>query len=265
MGHRPANVNRLTLERRGDPAYHCRHVDDAIARCAPALILISAAGCSHSTQPAAATGKFEDLGAQITSTTIQGTTFAKLPDARDVVCTVVRGQPAKLLVFDVKTGSLLHRLALGTADGGWNATTATDGSVLHQHGRRRPSLPLDPRRIRSERSRPVGPEQTFAWDVCRAPTGEVFVSTYPGCNVIRYHPKDGFKDVGKGAVAPGENYARGLTYDPVGGKVYIAVGAHAHLIELDPKTGAKRNIVPPKYKDKKFCYSVEIAGGSSSR
>ena len=32
--------------------------------------------------------KFTDLGVQITSSTIQGTTFTKEPDGREVVCTV---------------------------------------------------------------------------------------------------------------------------------------------------------------------------------
>src|SRR5687767_8814797 len=68
---------------------------------------------------AADADKFEDLGVQITSMTLQGTTFAKDPSGRELVCTVIRGEPAKLLVFDVKSGELLHRLALTDAHGAW--------------------------------------------------------------------------------------------------------------------------------------------------
>src|SRR5690349_9609586 len=74
-------------------------------------------------------GKLEDLGVQITSMTLQGTTFAKDPAGRALVCTVIRGEPAKLLVFDIKSGDLLHRFTLTEAHGAWNATTASDGSV----------------------------------------------------------------------------------------------------------------------------------------
>src|SRR4051812_29560589 len=65
-------------------------------------------------------GKFIDLGVQITSTTIQGTTWTKDRAGNPLVCTVIRGQPAKLLVFDVASGKLLQRVPLEGANGGWN-------------------------------------------------------------------------------------------------------------------------------------------------
>ena len=53
-------------------------------------------------------GTFTDLGVQITSLTLQGTTFANDPaSGRDLVCTVIRGQPAKLLVFQRPTLGIL--------------------------------------------------------------------------------------------------------------------------------------------------------------
>src|SRR3954467_7033213 len=86
-------------------------------------------GVSTGVWTARAGGAFVDLGVQITSLNIQGTTFTKLPDGRDVVCSVIRGQPAKLLVFDAVDGKLLHRIPLPGAKGAWHACTASDGSV----------------------------------------------------------------------------------------------------------------------------------------
>ena len=103
--------------------------------------------------------------------------------------------------------------------------------------------------------------RSFAWDEDAGVNGEVFVGTYPGCNVIRYRPGEGFSDIGHGAVAAGENYARSVAFNPATGKIYVGVGSHAHLIELDPKTGEKTNILPAKYADHEFCYTVNIAGG----
>src|SRR5436305_9378233 len=85
-------------------------------------------GCGSSAATGAP-GTFTNLGPQITATTLIGTTFAKEPSGREVVCTVMRGQPAKLLVYDLKSGTLLHKLALEGADGAWNATTASDGTI----------------------------------------------------------------------------------------------------------------------------------------
>src|SRR6266700_3021296 len=90
------------------------------------LLSFSCAGCGMTSKDE---GHFTNLGAQITATTLIGTTFAKEPGGRELICTVMRGQPAKLLVYDLRTGELLHKLALEKADGAWNATTATDGSV----------------------------------------------------------------------------------------------------------------------------------------
>ena len=206
-------------------------------------------------------GKFEDLGVQITSMTLQGTTFAKDPAGRDVVCTVIRGEPAKLLIFDVRSGELLHRLTLEGAHGAWNATTASDGSVYVGADDNGHLYRWTPRSDKLEDLGQVAKDQSFVWDVAPGDDGEVFCGTYPGCQVIRYHPKDGFSDVGKGAVAQGENYVRALTFDPASKRVFAGVGAKAHIIEVDPKTGDKKNFLPPKYADKKFAYGVDVVAG----
>src|SRR5215212_9118449 len=72
---------------------------------------------------------FRDLGVQITAATLQGSTFTRDGSGEPLLCTVMRGEPAKLLVFDIKTGELLRRLPLEGAKGAWNATTASDGRV----------------------------------------------------------------------------------------------------------------------------------------
>jgi hypothetical protein len=206
-------------------------------------------------------GKFEDLGVQITSMTLQGTTFASDPTGRPLVCTVIRGEPAKLLVFDIKSGELLHRLTLTDAHGAWNATTASDGSVYVGTDDNGHLYHWVPGEENLKDLGQVGKDQIFVWDVAPGADGEVFCGTYPGCRVIRYHPKDGFSDVGKGSVAPGENYVRALSYDAASKHVFAGVGAKAHLIELDPTTGEKKNILSPKYKDKKFAYGVDVVAG----
>ncbi len=206
-------------------------------------------------------GKFVNLGVQITSTTIQGTTFAKEPDGRDVVCTVIRGEPAKLLVFDIHSGELLRRMPLEGAKGAWNATTASDGSVYAGTDNNGHLYRWIPGENEMHDCGLVGRDQTFAWEAAAGANGEVFIGTYPGCNVIRYDPKEGFSDVGRGAMTKGENYVRGVAFDPASGKIYASVGSHAHLVELDPKTGEKTEILPQKYASREFAYAVDVVGG----
>jgi outer membrane protein assembly factor BamB len=207
------------------------------------------------------TRTFKNLGPQITSLTIQGTTFARDPSGIDVVCTVIRGHPAKLLVFDVRSGELLHRMPLEGSAGAWNAATAADGTVYVTTDSNGGLYRWIPGEQQVHAIGQVAPDQSFAWDVVAGADGEVFIGTYPGCLVIRYHPDDGFSDVGRRAVALGENYARGITYDPQRRKVYVGVGTRAHIIELDPETGQKRDILPAQYADMKFAYSVDAVAG----
>ena len=211
--------------------------------------------------PAAEPGTFEDLGVQITSMTLQGTTFARSPDGRDLVCTVIRGQPAKLLVYDIKSGEPLQRLTLEGANGAWNATTASDGSVYvgtDDNGHLYRWMPGD---AQIHDLGQVAPAQTFVWDVAPGEDGEIFCATYPGCMVVRYHPADGFSDVSRGPAAPGEDYARALTYDPETRRIFVGVGAKAHLVQLDAKSGEKKDILPAKYGEKKFVYGVDAVFG----
>src|SRR4051794_25936815 len=129
-------------------------------------------------------GRFVDLGPQITSSLVIGTTFTKDPSGHDLVCTVMRGHPAKLIVFDVRGGQMLHRMPLAGANGAWNACTASDGSVYVGSDANGHLYRWIPGEDEAHNLGQVAPDQTFAWDVCAGREGEVFVGTYPGCLVI---------------------------------------------------------------------------------
>jgi WD40 repeat protein len=230
-------------------------------RIRPLLITLLLTSMSFAQTKPSEHGKFVNLGVQITSTTIQGTTFAKEPDRRDVVCAVIRGEPAKLLVFDVHSGELLHRMPLEGAKGAWNATTASDGSVYAGTDNNGHLYRWVPGESQVHDCGVVAPDQTFAWEAAAGANGEVLIGTYPGCNVIRYHPKDGFSDIGHGAMTKGENYVRGVAYVPASGKIYASIGSHAHLVELDPTTGKKKEILPETYANREFAYAVDVVAG----
>ena len=89
------------------------------------------------------------------------------------------------------------------------------------------------------------------WDVAAGADGEVFGATYPGCRVVRYRPGEGFSDVGRGPLVKDENYVRTVAYDAATGKVFAGVGSHAHLIELDPKTGEKTELLADQLKGRR--------------
>src|SRR6202012_2393186 len=55
-----------------------------------------------------------------------------------------------------------------------------------------------------------------------------------------------------------ENYVRTVAYDADSGKLYAGVGSHAHLIELDPKTGEKNELLADQVKGQEAVYSLGL-------
>lgn len=224
------------------------------------VMLAVAASAVCAAEAPVAGGTFKNLGPQITASTLIGTTFAKDPAGRELVCTVMRGQPAKLVVFDLHSGEILKLLPLVGAEGGWNATTASDGSVYVGTDSNGHLYRWVPGSDAAEDIGQVPPGQTWVWDLEPGKDGEVFLATYNGCRIVRYHPKEGFKEVSVGPASAGEQYARSLAVDRKTGKIYVGVGSHAHLVELDPETGKKTEMLPPEYAGQEFVYGVNVFG-----
>lgn len=200
-----------------------------------------------------------NLGPQVTSAMLQGTAAAVAPDGKVLFCSVIRGYPARLNVIEAETGTLLHSLPLPGADGSWTATAATDGSVYigsDPNGHLYRYVPGESQL--HDLGQVLG--QSWVWDVVAGKDGEVFGSTFPGCLAFRYHPKDGFTEISRGPLVEGEQYGRSIGYDAVNDKLFIGIGSHAHLIQLDPRTGEKKNVLPEEYRKKDFVYTVDVLG-----
>ncbi|NGM66372.1 hypothetical protein [Sphingobacterium sp. SGR-19] len=209
-------------------------------------------------------GKFERIGPQLTATMIQGSMFVTDSAGNDWLYTVVRGEPAHLLGYDLESKALRINLPLPHADGAWDMVS-TDNGLLYIPGA---NGALFKHQIGSQRVEDLGevlPGQTYVWNLAAGKDNEVFGATYPGCRVFRYHPDMGFSDVGGGELVSGENYVRSLVYHRGSDKLYAGVGSRAHLLELDPRTSKTRSLLPPDYQDKEFVYSLQlipdIAGG----
>lgn len=209
-------------------------------------------------------GTYTNLGPQLGASMIQGSIFLKDGKGRELVYTVVRGEPAHLLAYEVATGKLLLDTPLEGADGSWDLAVATDGT-LYIPGASGFLFSHQPGTQEVKNLGKVLPGQTYVWSLTPGKEGEVFGTTYPGCRVFRYHPKQGFSDAGNGPLVEGENYVRSLAYNPKTGLLYAGVGSHAHLLEMDPATGEKKELLPEKYRDKDFVYGLEMIPGKNGQ
>jgi hypothetical protein len=228
------------------------------------VILLSIYSIFTSYQEPVPLGKFNNLGAQVSKAAISTGTFLSYSN-KNMFYTVVKGNPAYLLGYDLKDNSLAVNLPLKTTGGSWGMVKSSDGSLYisgAEGGRVYKHYPG------SQIVEDLGVAlkgEIYLWEMVAGRDGEVFGTTYPGCRVFRYHPKDGFSDVGRGALVEGQNYVRSIAYHEKSGKIYAGVGSKAYLIELDPKTGIKNQILPENYKGKTgFVYPLVLVPGLSS-
>ncbi|WP_026952843.1 NHL repeat-containing protein [Algoriphagus mannitolivorans] len=206
------------------------------------------------------TTRFTNHGAQLFASMIQGSVFAKGPQDRQLIYTVVRGEPAHLLGYDVETRELILDQALPEADGAWDLAQSTDGTI-YAPGANGSLFAHIPGTQEVKDLGVVLEGENYLWNLTAGADGEVFGATYPGCRVFRYHPKDGFSDVGKGPLVENQNYVRSLAFYPKTGMLYAGVGSKAHLIELNPITGEKKELLPEKFRNYEFVYGLEIVPG----
>ncbi len=192
---------------------------------------------------------------------IQGGTFFSDHSGKEYAYTVSRGKPAHLLGYDLKRNKLVTNIPLDKEIGSWDLEISSDG-WLYVAGNTGHVYKHKPG---SEQIEDLGKfsNEALVFDLATGTQGEIFGGTYNHSLVFRYHPAIGFKDVGNGPMITGEQYVRSLVYRPKTGRLYAGVGAHAGLIELDPKTGTKKEILPEGFRDYAFVYNMSLATGFS--
>ncbi len=208
--------------------------------------------------------KITNLGPQVTDIVLQGSVFAKDPDGRTLIYTVVRGTPAHLLGFDTETRKLAVDIPLPKTDGSWDLEVSSTGVVYVAGGSGGFFYKHVPGTKQAENLGKVLGTETYIWDLSAGKDGEIYGATYPNCRVFRYHPTEGYTDFGNGPLVEGENYVRGLVYNHTSQKIYAGIGSHAHLIELDAKSKTKVSLLPQEYKSAQFVYDIGQVEGLKS-
>ena len=205
------------------------------------------------------TGTFTKLGVQLKSINRQAGSFAQDENGEEYAYLIVRGRPGHLLGYHMATNEVVVDVELSSAEGAIDMVPSTDnwlyiGASNGHLMRTRPG---------SQKIEDLGKAlagTTEILDLVPGKDGAIFGGTFPTGKIFRYHPKDGFSDV-VGQVVSGESYVRSLAYQHATNKLFAGIGSHAHLIEIDLKSGDKKNILPEKYSDREFIYYMGIAEG----
>lgn len=205
---------------------------------------------------ASAQGQFKNHGPQVFAAAIQGSHFIKGKDGKEYIFTVVRGVPARLVGYDLATGSRVIDSELNGTDGSWDMELSSD-NILYMTGNGK----MYSYTLGQSAAKDLGltlPNQKVVWDLVAGDNGVIYGGTYPDCQVYEYHPKTGFKDIGEGSMKKGENYVRSLAYDSKRNTIYAGLGSHAAFIEYDLKSKIKKDILQDQDKDHEFVYDMEL-------
>ncbi len=215
-------------------------------------------------------GQYTDLGAQITSSSINATTIGVDGQGRSTGYAVVTGNDsyaARLIGVDAVTGDITTDVALPGATGAWNATTATDGKIYvgsynyddpTENGRLYQYTPGADAAV--DLGNPIAGD-TFIWDVTAGPNGSVFGGGYPSGGAFKYVPGSGYQQVGSRPLVSPEQYARTVAYDASTDILYVGIGAHAHLMACPGGGSQCTDILPAQYANEEFAYSVSAGDG----
>lgn len=216
------------------------------------------------------TGRYTNLGAQISSASINAVTYGADAQGDPTAYAVVTGNDthdAQLIGVNVATGAVTSNVDLPGATGAWGATTATDGSIyvgsynyddtaegahLYRYVPGAAAV--------SDLGSPIAGD-TFIESLTAGPDGSVYGGDYPSGGVFGYTPGSGFTQVGTRPLEPPEQYARAVAYDSSNGVLYAGIGAHAHLMACPGTGSACTDILPAKYQTDAFAYSVSAGDG----
>lgn len=211
----------------------------------------------HLTSLGRAGWREERVGPQITTVNVMGAAFGTAA-GRSVAYGAVMGEPGMLAIVDASSGKIVRMLPAHGSGGSYSVLAAKSGDVFMSSHPNGFLYRLRPGASEIENVGVPSPGVTFIWDIVEG-DGMIFGACYPKSVLFQYDPqKNAFRDMGS-AVA-GEDYARCIVYHPQRKKLYVGIGSHAGLLEVDPATGAKRDIMPARYKSEHFVYSIGLDG-----
>ena len=213
----------------------------------------------HLTTAARSTWIEENLGPQITMINVMGGDFGRDKEGALIAYGALMGEPEQLVLINADDGKIREVFDVPAANGSYDILASSQGIVYcasHPNGNFYRYVPC------SKTVENLGaPVQgvTFIWELIESRDGKIYGACYPESKVFEFNPTTGgFRDLG--SAVEGEDYSRCLAYDSERNNLYIGVGSHAALIEMNLSTGEKRDILPGDFKSEHFVYSLGIAG-----
>lgn len=212
----------------------------------------------HLTTAGRAQWREEVIGPQIAQVNVMGGAFGKDGNGSPAVYAALMGQPGQLAVLDPGTGKLRRLLDMPGADGSYDAVYSTSGTLYLASHPKGNFYRYVPGSDAVEQIAAIA-GVTFIWELVEGDEGKIYGACYPKSKLFEYDPATGqVRDLG--SAKEGEDYARCIAWHPGRKKLYVGIGSHADLVEVDPATGERRSLLPEEHKSEHFVYSLGLTG-----
>ncbi|MFC7748468.1 S-layer homology domain-containing protein [Paenibacillus thermoaerophilus] len=209
-----------------------------------------------------------DLGPQSQTLTVMTGSYGKNKQGRDVMYTVVQGDPGVFVVTDVQTEEVLETYPLVALDGSpvtaaWGITVASDGKAYAGSTPNGTLFQYDPQtRTMTALGKPINSD-TVIWTLVPGKNGKVYGGTGYSQSVFEYDPASGMKELVsfKRPGVSADRHVRSLAYDPDAHVLYAGVGDAAKLYRYDLNSKAVTDLSIPEFDGKTAVYDLRYAGG----
>ena len=201
---------------------------------------------------------------------LQAGAVAKGADGKDYICTVVADESANretsFVAVDMATKETVKDILMPGSNGSFNMVTGKDNNIYIGS---QPDCKIYKYIPGSDSLIDLGvavPGEQYIFGLDIASDGTIYGGTYPNCYVFKYDPKEE-KYTTLGPDGPGhpfdseEMYARAVAYDEENDVLYVGVGTHAKLYRYDFKTGTIKSVLPAKYKNNSYVYTMKFFDG----
>lgn len=214
-----------------------------------------------------APGTITNLGRQSMALTVMTGAYGKDKNGRDVMYTVVQGDPAQLVVMDAATKEVKGQYPLVAKDGSnvsaaWGITVASDGKAYAGSTPNGTLFQFDPA---TETVRTIGKpveSDTVIWTLVPGPDGKVFGGTGYSQSLFEYDPAtDKTKVLASFKTVSKDQHIRSLAYDPDRNAIYVGGADVAKLYRYDLATQKKTELTIPEFSGKTSVYDLQYTAG----
>lgn len=209
--------------------------------------------------------KFTDLGTQVEWVRISQIDVIQNESGEPLLYAVMEGKPAKLVIIDLNSNTILKSVPVRDIVNGQEETTeglrgvavAPDGTAYMGGYFSNHLFKHEPG---SDHVTSLGPPvagEKQVWKMVSGENGMIYGGTYGSGQGWIYDPSIG-RFINLGNILPPQAYVYSIDYDDDTDTIYFGMGAEAHLIKYDVSTGEKSEISLGDYQHKNFVFDLTV-------